>query len=131
MILNFQPRFVSRILKGSKTHTIRGYRKDGKIPRVGETCHCYTGLRRKGARLLGRWECVKVETITIASNTPYDTYGIWINGNILAADERIALAVRDGFPKGFDEMMEFWKGRLPFEGHVIHWRFTPQRRERK
>jgi hypothetical protein len=22
------------------------------------------------------------------------------------------------------EMMEFWKGRLPFEGHIIHWAYS-------
>ena len=31
------------------------------------------------------------------------------------------LARRDGFAS-FAEMMKFWDGRLPFYGHVFHWR---------
>jgi hypothetical protein len=31
-----------------------------------------------------------------------------------------ALARRDGF-ENFAEMMEFWKDRLPFRGHIVHW----------
>jgi hypothetical protein len=47
----------------------------------------------------------------------------------LDADERNSLAWRDGFrsrghDEAFAEMMEFWAGRLPFRGHIIHWRYT-------
>lgn len=51
MLLGFKRRFVSAILSGSKCHTIRAKRT--RPPRVGETLHCYTGLRQKGATLLG------------------------------------------------------------------------------
>jgi hypothetical protein len=45
--------------------------------------------------------------------------------------EKNALAVRDGF-RGIDgdeqyalaQMMGFWKGRTPFVGNVIHWKFS-------
>jgi hypothetical protein len=125
MILNFQPQFVPYVVEGSKTHTIRAVRKDGRAPRVGETCHCYTGLRRKGPRLLGRWACVKVETIEICKAAGWNGPRVFIEGLILDRDELQALAVRDGFRKGgFAEMMEFWRGRLPFKGFIIHWRFS-------
>jgi hypothetical protein len=129
MILNFQQRFVPYILEGSKTHTIRAPRKHE--PHVGEICHCFTGLRRKGAKLLGRWPCVKVERITIAwvRNGPRRPAEIEvaINGQRLEADELNALAWRDGFREGprdqaFERMMAYWDGQLPFVGHVIHWR---------
>lgn len=123
MLLNFMPRFVPFILEGSKTHTIRATR--AIRPKVGETCHCYTGLRRKGARLLGRWPCVKVEPIEIEMLPAVflDQAGpvVRINGEALTGDECEALARRDGF-SSFTEMMKFWDGRLPFRGHVIHWR---------
>lgn len=48
MLLNFQKQFAPYILDGSKAHTIRGERKDGKRPKPGEMLHLYTGLRRPG-----------------------------------------------------------------------------------
>jgi hypothetical protein len=44
-----------------------------------------------------------------------------IGGVELDPSEREALARRDGFPD-FATMLEFWAGRLPFKGHIIHWR---------
>jgi hypothetical protein len=82
MLLSFEKRFVPHVEDGSKTHTIRAERK--RAPKVGETCHCYTGLRHKSARLLGRWPCVKVERITV---TPHE---LRIDGEVLSRDERDA-----------------------------------------
>jgi hypothetical protein len=39
----------------------------------------------------------------------------------LDGDEVEQLAQRDGFAS-YHGMMQFWEGRLPFEGHIIHWR---------
>jgi hypothetical protein len=124
MLLNFEKRFVPHVEDGSKTHTIRAERK--RAPKVGETCHCYTGLRHKGARLLGRWPCVKVERITV---TPHE---LRIDGEVLSRDERDAFARRDGFrgPQPWAEMMRYWEHEQPsagewrFDGYVIHWRYT-------
>jgi hypothetical protein len=55
---------------------------------------------------------------------------VLIDGQELSADEREALARRDGFPN-FEEMIWFWqqpKNRLPFRGHIIHWQFTKGRK---
>lgn len=49
---------------------------------------------------------------------------VWIDGEELSRSEAEALARRDGF-KDFNDMMLFWqvpKNKLPFEGHIIHWR---------
>jgi hypothetical protein len=43
-----------------------------------------------------------------------------IDGVALSIDEREQLARSDGF-ESFAEMMQFWKGRLPFHGDIIHW----------
>jgi hypothetical protein len=124
MLLNFKPQFVPFILDGSKQHTIRAPRKDP--PKVGEICHCYTGLRQKGARLLGRWPCVKVEEILIF--TEGLRWRIFIDEIELSFDEKNSLAWKDGFrpEEGVEwahaAMRVFWNGRLPFDGHVIHWR---------
>ncbi len=133
MILGFKARFVPFILDGSKTHTIRATRKNP--PRTGEACHCYTGLRTKACRLLGRWRCVKVESILIHEEK-LDNHGrhrmmmIAINGEHLTLDECRALAWRDGFRSAsprlaFAEMIEYWEDRrFPFVGHLIHWNFN-------
>jgi hypothetical protein len=126
MLLGFKRRFAPFVEDGSKTHTIRAIRK--VAPKVGEMCHCYVDPRQKTMRLLGRWPCVKVEDIQI---TPH--HQVYIDGQFLEKDECDALAWRDGFrsrgPDGaFAEMMEFWKGRLPFRGCVIHWKHAAESR---
>lgn len=123
-LYNFQPRFVPFILSGEKTHTIRATRANPDKP--GNTLHLYTGLRHKGAKLLMRTPCVKVEEIEIQDGIFFDENhaSVTIDGIKLDRSEREALAVRDGFPN-FEEMIQFWRGRLPFKGQIIHWRFTP------
>lgn len=113
-LYNFKARFAPRILDGSKTHTIRPMRAFADKP--GNTLHLYTGLRTKSAQLLMRVECVKIEKIEIG-----ELYDVQIDGLYLAEDEREAFARRDGF-ENFDDMMNFWEGRLPFEGQIVHWK---------
>ncbi|HVB59124.1 MAG TPA: hypothetical protein VNE63_22175 [Candidatus Acidoferrales bacterium] len=123
-LYNFQPHFVPFILSGEKTHTIRAMRVHPDKP--GDVLHLYTGLRHKGARLLMRVPCVKIEEIRIHGDDrtmPWDPFQIAINGIELGLDECEALARRDGFPD-YHEMMKFWGGRLPFHGHIIHWRYA-------
>lgn len=146
MLLGFKKQFAEYVASGSKTHTIRAHRKI--IPKVGELCHCYTGLRQRGpiiqklasgevvrqkmARLLGRFPLVNVEQIKIESH-PLQGIPLLvrINGELLSPDEANALFRRDGFRDEGGETFthmhqaaEFWKGRLPFEGIVIHWSFS-------
>jgi hypothetical protein len=120
-LYNFQMRFVPKILAGEKTHTIRAVRVNPDKP--GNTLHLYTGLRHRGARLLMRVKCSKIETIEIDAcghECNCDPF-VAIDGVELGKSEREAFAMRDGFTS-FDEMLDFWAGRLPFRGHVIHWR---------
>lgn len=118
-IYNFQQRFVSMIMAGRKTHTIRGHRVHPDKP--GNTLHLYTGLRRPGAALLVRVSCIAVEEIEITI-TPGNGRVVRINGVALDRTESDALAKRDGF-KDFSDMMAFWDGRLPFKGQIVHWKF--------
>lgn len=137
MLLGFRPRFVPFVLEGSKTHTIRAERK--RQPRAGEVCHCYTGLRTKKARLLGRWRCVKVETIQIYERGD-GTFGVIITSrgdyHELGIAEKNALAWQDGFRDSgrrgaFASMMRYWvsthgdrHGPLDFTGDLIHWNYN-------
>lgn len=120
-LYNFQSRFVPKVLAGEKTHTIRAVRANPDKP--GNTLHLYTGLRHKGATLLMRTICTKVEEIVIdvcGHECNCDPF-VSIDGIELGESEREALAIRDGF-ENFEAMLDFWAGRLPFRGHVIHWK---------
>lgn len=77
--------------------------------------HLYTGLRQKGARLLLRAPCIRVEPIYID-----EQQHVFLGEEQLSSDECESMAVRDGFAS-FADMMTFWEGRLPFHGHVYHW----------
>jgi hypothetical protein len=130
MLLGFKRRFAEFVEEGSKTHTIRAIRK--RPPRVGEMCHCYVDPRQKTMRLLGRWRCVKVERIEIDACQEYHwtDVEVTIDGVQLSRDECNSLAWRDGFrgrgrDQAFSEMVDFWNGRLPFVGNVIHWKYEP------
>jgi hypothetical protein len=117
-LYNFQKRFAPFVLDGSKTHTIRAHRVHAEKP--GNTLHLYTGLRQKGARLLMRATCTRIEEITITAG-----HRVLIDGVELDRPECEQLARRDGF-KDFKDMMLFWNGRRPFHGNIIHWHFPPK-----
>jgi hypothetical protein len=112
-LYNFRARFVDKILSGEKTHTIRAIKVHPDKP--GNTPHLYTGQRRKGARLPMRATCTKVQKIELGVTS------VWIDGELKVSDECELPARRDGF-ENFAEMWKFWEDRLPFEGHIIHWR---------
>ena len=134
MLLGFKQRFCPMVEDGSKRHTIRGPR--ARRPRVGEICHNYYALRTKACRLLGRWPCVKLQTIRIDAVLKGETVPVvWIDGEPIDMDEMNALAWADGFRSrgragAWSEMFEYWTsptGRstdppaLPFIGWIIHW----------
>lgn len=122
---NFKPQFEADIMADRKRHTIRAKRKHPDKP--GSTCHLYVGLRHKGARLLKRRRCVKVQDIQIFW-VPSDLGGhpaVWIDGESLTRSECDALAKSDGF-SSFRKMIAFWDGRLPFSGDLIHWESDEQ-----
>lgn len=120
-LYGFKKQFAPFILSGKKTHTIRALRKHPD--KAGNTLHLYTGLRTKKAKLLMRVPCVKVEEIEIdgCSHECACLESITIDGVELSESECEALAKRDGF-SSLDEMAEFWKYRMPFKGHIIHWK---------
>lgn len=125
MLLGFKARFEKPILAKRKRHTIRDKRK--RPIRVGDRLDCYVNPRQKSMRLLGRWPCVKVESIQIRHRwrsrgciPGYAEIGVRVDGIELSRSERERLARADGF-SGFAEMVHFWRGRLPFHGDIIHW----------
>lgn len=108
---------------GSKRHTIRAMRKHPISQ--GQTLYLYTGLRHKGARLLKRVRCCKVQAIRMEEAE--GALRCWIDGELLDADEARQLFWTDGFrlgPKAELEAYLFWRSKLPFFGQIIHWSQT-------
>jgi hypothetical protein len=133
MLLGFKRQFVPYIREGSKRHTIRDRRS--RRPKAGEICHNYCGLRQKGAELLGRWPCVKVQEIRVALRYSHPSpLVVEIDGVQLSPDEVEALFFADGFRSrsghsfpATSEAAAFWKGKLAkadFVGDLIHWDFA-------
>ena len=124
-LYNFKKQFEAPILAGAKRHTIRAERAHSDRP--GDVMHLYTGLRQRGARLLFRAPCVRVEDVSIEGGwdgVSGDFLGeVRVNGIRLDRDELEQLAKCDGFGS-HAEMMEFWRGRLPFTGKIFHWDFA-------
>lgn len=117
-LLNFKKQFVPAIRSGRKRHTIRA---DRKIPvKVGDKLYLYCGARTKGCFkvLPAPVICSRVETIKIHAET---SSMVTIDNVPLDYTEREALAYADGF-SDWDEMLQFWEGRLPFKWQIIHWR---------
>jgi uncharacterized protein YqfB (UPF0267 family) len=120
---SFQKQFVPFVESGEKTHTIRGKRKNR--PKPGQVFYGYYAMRTKQCRKIIHSTITSVQDITIELvRGPIhvrNVHRITVDGEVLAADEMNQLAVRDGFTD-LRHMMQFWDGRLPFEGHIIHWR---------
>jgi hypothetical protein len=124
---SFQKQFVPFVESGAKTHTIRGKRQNR--PKPGQTFYGYYAMRTKQCRKVIQSTITRVQDITIelvkAGPRERNHHRITVDGEVLAADEMQALAVRDGFADLF-AMMRFWPvERLPFSGDIIHWKFPP------
>ena len=156
-LYNFKAQFKAPIQNGTKLHTIRAPRKDGREDKRGSWMHLYTGLRTRQAELilLPIPVCLRVESIMIREMIVIRETGlmreeikrveIWLGPfcekirqsrfqqnlvlfypdqfglDRLDPQECENLARADGF-EGLAEMLTFWTGRLPFYGHVFHWK---------
>lgn len=132
MLLSFKRRFEPFVEDRSKRHTMRNPRKNPI--RAGDRLDCYVDPRQKSMRLLGRWRCTKVETITLeldAKCSPFqpDALKITIAGVLLSNDEAEAFAWRDGFREpgrsSRQQLIDCWLGEMdrcfPWSGELNHW----------
>ena len=86
---NFQESFASAVEAEAKRQTIRAKRR--QRPRVGQTAHCFTGMRTRKCRRLGGWPISAVADVRI------DESGVILNGAVLRAEDLDAFARADGF----------------------------------
>lgn len=63
--INFQREFVPMILDGSKHHTIRPKRADGKDARPGQTLYLYYGMRTKQCKKIIEKPCLHVRPLKL------------------------------------------------------------------
>lgn len=121
---SFKKQFVAPIQAGTKRHTIRGDRKDGRVPKVGERLYLFCGMRTKGCfKILDTPpNCQRVQRIHISDDFDGAVLPkVTVDGDVLDRGECECLAQADGFPD-FITMMRFWRGNLPFDGNIIHWK---------
>jgi hypothetical protein len=126
---NFQSRFADAVADGRKTQTIRAPRKDGRIPKVGQTAYLYTGMRSSAARKLGEGMIVEVENILIDEDGAFISVvdlpicdALANDGKYKVLGNRDAFAQADGFTD-WQEMVDWFRSThgLPFAGHLIMW----------
>lgn len=126
----FKRGFVAKILAGTKPHTIRAHRKDGRVPRVGEPFIGYTGMRTPRCSWLFSSTTTKVEPIYIGpyehGQAPLISIGTSTDDpsakRILASDEAEALIRADGFDTIEAFNAHFGDAHLVyFTGYLIHW----------
>jgi hypothetical protein len=117
---NFQKQFVPYVKDYSKPHTVRAYRKDGRLPKIGELVHLYTGMRTNQCEKLvnpsppatdvktifitaaGKLYIGPVEKKIFAQSLLTDEFLIFVHcGADLEADAKNTFAWMDGFrPEG-------------------------------
>lgn len=124
-LLNFRAQFAALVEAGTKPHTVRAHRRDGREPLPGDMLHLYTGLRSKSARLLRREPCQYTTELTIQPSAG-NVHHILLGGHPLDQRQIEALAVADGFPAAA-EFVQFFADTygLPFTGLLIGWEPAP------
>lgn len=132
--LNFKPEIASRYEDGSKVHTLRVYRRDGRNPKPGETLYMYVGQRTKNCRKLGEEKCLLARPIQIWFPEHGGLPTIEIDGTRLSAATFDEFARNDGFD-GMSHMCQWFRDSYtndrphgmvlwPFDGLLIQWKET-------
>lgn len=133
MLLGFKKEFALGVQTGAKQTTIRAARK--KPPKIGEICHCYTHLRTKDCRLLGRWTCVDVSLLKIFPTKYQPDYPLQVfraSGGVMSLFDMERMFTRDGFyPDGrltaTQKAAGFWNlNSKGMAAHFIRWEWTAE-----
>jgi hypothetical protein len=158
MILGFKDQFIDYVASGTKCHSIRA--GDRWKVGMRADCYArprQKGMRLLLRAPVVRVDEIAIREIFVEQIltdgllTPKCArVGVAINGVRLTPDEADLLAWRDGFRHRtlakptdavsvvspvtigcFGLMMEFWRGRLPFHGQIIHWDYKRRRMEKE
>ena len=122
-VYSFQARFVDAIQQSTKPHTIRAFRRAGRVAAPGDDLHLYTALRTKTARRIGMVLCDATEEITIRPGDNCVGLTVVLGNCILSPGEIDALAKDDGFDDHVAFGAFFVDQRRPvFRGLLIRWK---------
>lgn len=128
-LFNFKKQFAPLVESGQKRQTVRANRKDGRLPRVGDTAKCFTGLRTRGARLLIAAPVIEVSRVLI----DFKECTLATDRGRLGMKESQEFARDDGF-RSFGDMLEWFRSNHKeaalfephlFEGFVTKWQPPP------
>lgn len=118
LVLMFQEQFAVKVKAGTKRHTIRPIRKDGRRPITGTVLSLRkwegSPYRSKQIKLRKDTTCVSVKEVVVCDA------GILVEGG--ADFEPDEMAKWDGF-ESFAQMKEWFENAygLPFTGILIRW----------
>jgi hypothetical protein len=124
---SFRPRFVEPILAGTKRHTIRAPRRDGRWPVEGDELQLYTGMRTAACKLICRRTCLGTSPIQLVfdDDDPMGEGIISPGSDQWGYASLDAFAVGDGFANWAD-LKAFWRltngVTEEFEGRIVFWR---------
>ena len=116
MVLAFKTDFVSKILEGSKIHTIREDKTNRWCPKT--TIHFATGVRTKNYNQFFEGQCISVQDIQILYPPLARFPVVLVDGNKLSTTQLSSLAKNDGFDS-FAKLTEWFD--KDFKGKLIHW----------
>lgn len=117
MVLGFNPRFVGKIISGTKIHTIRADIHNRW--KAGRSIQFATGVRTKYYQQFKDGVCVSTQKIVIDCDV--NTIGdriIIIDDRQLTEAHVFKLAKNDGF-NSLEEFYDWFN--KPFVGKIIHW----------
>jgi hypothetical protein len=91
MNISFKKEWEQKIMAGTKLSTIRLPRKDGRVPKPGETLKLYTGMRTKACRLLREVRCsdclpVTMDALGVKIGSDKDYAPLWV-ANVMAQQD--------------------------------------------
>jgi hypothetical protein len=132
MLLGCKGQFVPKIVDGTKPHSFRAKRKDGRKWKVGDTIQFFENVRQPNMRKIRPDGVVRgVQNVVMWLEYPdfktypsvSTTFHLMIDGRVLKSNEIEAIAIIDGFLKASDFVFFFFpkETKEKWEGQLVHW----------
>jgi hypothetical protein len=106
-----------------KRQTLRLPRRDGQVPKAGQTLYLYAGPYNQDRRKLGEVECLSVEEVFVSwACFRIEDGPLVLAGGAGDSRECLEFARADGF-ESWGELTQYLTdgGGLPFYGLLIRW----------
>ena len=125
MLLGCKGQFVPKIVDGTKPHSFRAKRKDGRKWKVGDTIQFYENVRQPNMRKI-RLDGVVVgvqEVVMAFLHNSKNKLHMIIDGRVIHADELNEIAIKDGFCSINEFSLFFFPNQSDkkWQGQLVHW----------